>query len=143
MMATAWMLMLLAFASGPNPRTISQWRVDLIEVNTIYNRQAQPVFVQVIAWRRFADDRDRYHTVGWRAMRGPEEWPSKHGGQWHFVTCDSRRRVHVTSPHLRISHTQTDPERDDNLQWWHGRPHLNIFDTMAQPLPGIESTDAP
>jgi hypothetical protein len=115
----------------------------LLEVNTLYNARAQPVFVQVIAWRFFPEDRMRPHNVGWRMLQSPSDWPTRVGSRWCVTVGDGPRRVTVWSKHFRASHTQTDPEREDTRAWWGSNRPENVFEHLLQPLPEIESTDAP
>jgi hypothetical protein len=143
MMATAWMLTAMLLGSGARLETRAEVQVDLLEVNTLYNARAQPVFVQVIAWRFFPEDRMRPHNVGWRMLTSPSDWPTRVGSRWCVTVGDGPRRVTVWAKHFRASHTQTDVERDDTRAWWGSNRPENVFEHLLQPLPEIESTDAP
>ena len=100
--------------------------VDVLEVNMVHDGEMRPAYVQVIAWRRFVEDGDRLHNVGWRMVSSLADLPVQHGERWHVVSYESRQAISVSAPLLRRSWTQCDPERVDSRDWWRGNAP-NIF----------------
>lgn len=100
--------------------------VDQIEINTIYDSQCRPVFVQAIVWRKMAIDNGRMHNIGWCAVHTKLDLPIRRGALWWLTVYDHDRVIYVRAPFLKRSWTQDDPERTDSKDWWKGNPP-NIF----------------
>lgn len=124
---------LLAFVSlcfgSDIDRTVEHFSMDMLELNTVYDRECKPVFVQVIAWRYMEEDRGRRHNWGWRMVSSQQDLPIRCGGTWTVTVYEGKRVIKVSAPYLRRSWTQTDPEREDSRDWWRGEPP-NVFQTQ-------------
>ena len=95
-------------------------RVDLIELNHFYAQGGDHVFDQVIFWER-APGTGKYRVQDWVLVedqdvfhRRPRSYvPGVHTVAW-FV---NGKLLVVTSPLLKESWTQIDPERRDQEKW--------------------------
>ena len=95
-------------------------RVDLIELNHFYGQGGDHVFDQVIFWER-APGTGKYRVQDWVLVedqdvfhRRPRSYvPGVHTVAW-FV---NGKLLVVTSPLLKESWTQIDPERRDQEKW--------------------------
>jgi hypothetical protein len=105
---------------------VERVEVDMLEVNTVYDQECKPVFVQVIAWKHMVEDNDRPHNVGWRMVSTHQDLPVRIGSSWSLTIFEAKRVLKVAAPYLRRTWTQVDPERADSRDWWHGNPP-NIF----------------
>lgn len=111
-----------------NPgKTIS---VDVLELNTMHDAQAQPTYQQVIAWQRMPED-GRLHNVGWRIVGSVGDLPEQHGAGWSVTVYESHRVLRVVAPQIRRSWTQCDPERVDTSDWWRGNAP-NVFQQVRE-----------
>lgn len=115
-------LLTLGVGDRVGGRTIA---VDVLEHNTLYNSQCEPVFEQIIAWRFMPEDGE-FHNVGWRMMQRSSDAPVRCGRVWSVVVVESRGMVQVIAPIYRRSHSQRDPERYDSATYWAGTPP-NVF----------------
>jgi hypothetical protein len=105
---------------------VERVEVDMLEVNTVYDQECKPVFVQVIAWKHMVEDNDRPHNVGWRMVSTHLDLPVRIGSSWSLTIYESKRVLKIAAPYLRRTWTQVDPERADSRDWWHGNSP-NIF----------------
>lgn len=89
---------------------IAEDRVDVVEVNHLYDEQGRHVFDQLIWWKWCAAE-SRYHVLDWRmAGCGKAPIPVRRNRYWETMWHDGEtlRRVRATS--YRESWTQCDPE---------------------------------
>lgn len=100
------------------------YSVDLLEINTHYDKDGNPAWRQLIAWKRFEDG--KLHNVGWRFIHKLSDFPVKVGDNWNITIYGETKPIQVIAPAIRNSHTQCDPERDDTNSYWRGEAP-NIF----------------
>jgi len=109
--------LLVALAMLGPPETV---RVDLLEVNHLYDRSASPrrLFVQLIAWDRARED-DLLHVVFWKILTSDQEhqppmpYQAAAGPLWRFSWWEDGGFRTLVAPVLHVSVTQHDPEVDD------------------------------
>lgn len=95
-------------------------RVDLIELNHFHGEKGSHVYDQVIFWERIPAT-GKYRVQDWCLVedqdvfhRRPRSYtPGVHTVAW-FV---NGKLLVVTSPLLKESWTQKDPEREDGKKW--------------------------
>lgn len=100
------------------------YSVDVLEINTHYDKDGNPSWRQLIAWKRFEDG--KLHNVGWRFIHKLSDFPTKIGNHWNITIYGETKPIHVIAPTIKNSYTQCDPERDDTNLYWRGEAP-NIF----------------
>ncbi len=89
-------------------------RADVIEVNHMYDRDAELVFDQIIFWEwRWSEG--EYRVIAWRMLKKPGQFPTRDWPRRGFVSIwqDGRILRDVRAPFFRETWTQFDPELDD------------------------------
>lgn len=110
---------LLALATLPAPDPIID-RVDLIEINYVYNKQANPNHVQAnfYDWR---PSQGEYRIRAWRLLKTDDErrllpgkFPERDHctGEWVMIFTDGAGLREVRAPIMRERWTQYDIERE-------------------------------
>ncbi len=101
-------------ACGSTPTgLITEDRVDLVEVNHLYDEQGRRLFDQVIFYDWSADQR-RFNVRAWRLVKSPSQLPLKHvSGGFVSIWHDDRTLRRVVAKSKRESWTQYDPELID------------------------------
>lgn len=103
--------LLLALTVGSNPlNTLTTDRVDMVEINHLYDEQGRLLFDQIIYYD-WHPKQKRYNVRAWRLIKSPSQVPyrRRNGGYlaiWHDGGVLRRVRAQV----LRESWTQFDPE---------------------------------
>ena len=82
-------------------------RVDLIEVNHVYDGRGKHVFDQLIFWDW---SEDRYEVRAWRLLKTKGQWPEKRGQDWVATMTDGERLREIRATIFRETWTQYDPE---------------------------------
>lgn len=103
----AWMLFLIIPYSD-----VRTDRVDVIEINHLYDDEGKHVLDQWIAWDWCPSER-AYRVVDWRILQTPHQRPVSGpcGVRSLWVDKDCVRRVRCVS--VRETWTQVDPETAD------------------------------
>jgi hypothetical protein len=112
--------LLLAFI--PQESGIVRDRVDLLEVNRFHNDEAQPVFVQLIAWEWH--DRDGcFHVVDWKLLKANMALPQFDYTRRIYVArwLDGETSREVSAPQYRETWTQVDVELEDRKAFHESR----------------------
>ncbi len=108
--STAVAVIVAAMCHTPT-EDIARDRVDLIEINHLYDEQGRLVFDQIIFYD-WSPALSRYNVRAWRLLKNPAQIPHRNWRQQRFVTVwhdgEVLRKVEASS--LRESWTQYDPE---------------------------------
>lgn len=105
------MFFLLAYISFT---PVVQDKVDMIEVNHLYNGSGAHTLDQVIFWSWYEDG---FHVRDWRLLQQCA-WPEKNGGCWivRWFDCKTNVQREVRGYYYAETWTQSDPEtRDQKL----------------------------
>lgn len=115
---------LFALATLPAPDPLID-RVDLIEINHVYDGAGKPIHTQAIfyAWR---PHQGRHDVLAWRLLKTddarqplPGQYPERdwRTGEWIMVFTEGHYLREVRAAHFRETWTQYDPEvaERDNL----------------------------
>jgi hypothetical protein len=89
-------------------------RVDVLELNRVYDDQGRPVLTQMIFWDWHQRDA-RLHVVAWRLWKDESQQPLRDWSQGDFVLLwnDGELLREVRAKTWRESWTQFDPELQD------------------------------
>ena len=88
-----------------------QDRVDLVEVNHVYNKSGRPILDQVIFYQWSHVDA-RYQVIAWRLLRRPGQIPQRDWKRKVYVSrwFDEGILRNVTAEQYRETWTSYDPE---------------------------------
>ncbi len=120
-------------------------RVDLIELNRVYDDEGRPAITQMIFWDWTPAD-GRFHVVAWRLWKQAEMQPTRDWAQGEYVLLwhDGELLREVRAPAWRESWTQHDPEMEDRRQLAKGERRGLSLD--APPMgfkPSLHESTAP
>jgi hypothetical protein len=91
-------------------------RVDVVELNRVYDDQGRPLLTQMIFWDWYEHDA-RLHVVAWRlwpedGARPTRDWSQ---GEYRLLWHDGELLREVWAGSWRESWTQFDPEMNDRV----------------------------
>ena len=104
-----WLLFLAIGANQP------EYQVDMLELSHIYSLKGEHVFTQTIAWRLDPGSR-KYHVAQWWHTRDSSLLSPRRNaltGSWEIWVSVGKISKKIKSPVYRESHSQLDPERED------------------------------
>lgn len=97
-------ILFLAF----QPVELTAWdRVDLAELNSLYDEQGKLVLRQLVLWDDWGDG---YHVRTYRLIKSPEHVPYQTNGRWRVTFSEEGTIRHVEAQTFTESWTQVDVE---------------------------------
>jgi hypothetical protein len=89
-------------------------RVDVIEINALYDETGRKVFDQDIFWD-WCPCRERHAVVAWRLVKHPSQLPERdwERGGWSMLWQDGEVVRLVRAKSVRRTYLQFDPEIED------------------------------
>ena len=116
-LALVFLLCTVAFADA-GPEDVVRERVDLIEVNVMYDGEGRYNMAQQIFWEWIGE---RYRVIDWRTMKVGDQWPQRQWssvggiGGYKAVWRDGDVLREVYAPAFRYTETQQGVEGDPEV----------------------------
>ncbi len=112
-------LCLLCSVPGLRPG-VDQRNVDLLELNHYHDAKGVHVYDQVIFWERIPGN-GKYRVQDWVLVEDQDYFNrrprTRTPGVYEVIWHVNGKLLVITSPMLKESWTQVDPERRDQLKW--------------------------
>lgn len=116
------------------PVDVAEDRVDLIELNHLYDECGRHVFAQLIYWD-YDEEVGGHYIVAWRLLKSPRQLPVKRDGEWVSTWMDGQVLRRITATTYDTTWEQHDPELEQRsvLPKEHRRGLLDVrIPTLAK-----------